>query len=603
MNHLCAIFFHFCVVAGLSITEKRARYPAIDENVLPRATCENTATSRSCWGEYDINTDYYDVIPETGVTREYWLVAQNITAAPDGYQRQILAFNGTVPGPTIEANWGDNIIVHVTNEIADNGTAVHWHGIRQLFNNEYDGVPGVTQCPIAPGESLTYKFRAQQYGTTWYHSHFSVQTVDGLSGPIIIHGPATANYDEHLGALFLTDWSHDTSFETWKNTEKNGLFPIIPNGLINGTNTFDCTGSSDAACLGTGKRFELSFTPGKKYRIGLVGAQTDGFLRFAIDGHNLTVIANDLVPVVPYITDSVVLGGGQRYDIIVEASQAVDNYWMRSVVGGCNLIINTNWDNIRGIVRYEGVVDFTADPTTASSISNNCYDESLASLVPHLNKTVGSATSEESLDVTWYYDILGGLVYHWTINSQTLEIDWAEPTLRLIENGVAVFPTDYNVKEITAVNQVCILSLPPLEQKKMANIGKWVYFIIQDLSLLDANHPIHLHGHDFYILAQGSGIFVEGAIPLNLNNPPRRDTAILPGNGFLILGFYTDNPGTWLMHCHILWHASQGFALQFVERESEIAATIHDSQALNNTCASWDTYVLTEQYEQDDSGI
>jgi FtsP/CotA-like multicopper oxidase with cupredoxin domain len=54
---------------------------------------------------------------------KYWLVAQNITAAPDGYQRQILAFNGTVPGPTIEANWGDNVIIHVTNQIANNGCA------------------------------------------------------------------------------------------------------------------------------------------------------------------------------------------------------------------------------------------------------------------------------------------------------------------------------------------------------------------------------------------------------------------------------------------------------------------------------------------------
>lgn len=57
------------------------------------------------------------------------------------------------------------------------------------------------------------------------------------------------------------------------------------------------------------------------------------------------------------------------------------------------------------------------------------------------------------------------------------------------------------------------------------------------------------------------------------------------------------------MHCHIIWHASQGFSLQFVERESEIAATIQDSQALNDTCASWNKYVLTERYEQDDSGI
>jgi FtsP/CotA-like multicopper oxidase with cupredoxin domain len=150
----------------------------------------------------------------------------------------------------------------------------------------------------------------------------------------------------------------------------------------------------------------MTFTPGKKYRIGLVGTQADGFLRSTIDGHNLTVIANDLVPVVPYTTDSIVLGGGQRYDVIIEANQGVDNYWMRSVMQDCNIIFNANWDNIRGVVRYEGVADDTADPTsTQYDIPNIRYDTALANLVPHLKKSVGTATTEDSLPhflVLWY---------------------------------------------------------------------------------------------------------------------------------------------------------------------------------------------------------
>lgn len=166
MKAFLALAIALRVVAGLLVPRDASRPPAPEEVILRRnVSCENTATSRSCWGDYDIDTDYYEVIPDTGVTREYWLVAQETIAAPDGYQRQVYAFNGTVPGPTIMADWGDTIIVHVTNEIPDNGTSVHWHGIRQLGANEYDGVPGVTQCPIAPGASMTYKFRAEQYGT------------------------------------------------------------------------------------------------------------------------------------------------------------------------------------------------------------------------------------------------------------------------------------------------------------------------------------------------------------------------------------------------------------------------------------------------------
>lgn len=59
-----------------------------------------------------------------------------------------MAINRSIPGPAIEANWGDEVVVHVTNLLEDNGTTIHFHGIRQLNNNVYDGVPGVTQSPI-----------------------------------------------------------------------------------------------------------------------------------------------------------------------------------------------------------------------------------------------------------------------------------------------------------------------------------------------------------------------------------------------------------------------------------------------------------------------
>lgn len=65
------------------------------------------------------------------------------------------------------------------------GTSIHWHGIRQLGSMAADGVNGITQCPIAPGSNFTYSFKAMQYGTSWYHSHYSVQYADGLQGPLV----------------------------------------------------------------------------------------------------------------------------------------------------------------------------------------------------------------------------------------------------------------------------------------------------------------------------------------------------------------------------------------------------------------------------------
>lgn len=105
----------------------------LDHSLAKR--CVNSASDRSCWGDYDISTNYYDNVPNTGVTREYWFSVENITAAPDGVDRIVLAINGSVPGPTIIADWGDEVVVHVTNNLANNGSSIHWHGIRQNYTN------------------------------------------------------------------------------------------------------------------------------------------------------------------------------------------------------------------------------------------------------------------------------------------------------------------------------------------------------------------------------------------------------------------------------------------------------------------------------------
>ena len=120
-------------------------------------------------------------------------------------------------------SWGDKLVIHVTNNMISNATTVHWHGVRMLNNTGMDGVPGVSQCPISPGESYTYRFRATQYGTTWYHSHFSLQYAEGLWGPLVIKGPATANYDEDLGTLVLQDWSHTSIHGAWANKQQWGI--------------------------------------------------------------------------------------------------------------------------------------------------------------------------------------------------------------------------------------------------------------------------------------------------------------------------------------------------------------------------------------------
>nr|CAM12502.1 laccase precursor [Helotiaceae sp. UHH 1-13-18-4] len=548
-----------------------------------RASCANTATSRSCWGDYSIDTDWYSTVPETGVTREYWLDVQNTTLAPDGYERFVLTFNGTVPGPAIIADWGDNLIIHVTNNLSVNGTAIHWHGLRQLNNTEYDGVPGVTQCPIAPGNSMTYKFQATQYGSTWYHSHFTVQYADGLVGPLIINGPATADYDEDLGMLFLSDWGHTPACNLW-DSAKLGAPPTLENGLINGTNTFDCSSSTDPLCTGNGKKWETTFISGTKYRIRLVNAAVDGHFQFSIDGHSLTVIGADLVPLIPYTTDSIVVSMGQRYDVIVEANADVADYWLRAQwITACST--NDNPDGITGIIRYDSTS--TSDPTTTTTVteSTNCGDEPYASLVPYLSMDVGSYTASSVAEQTLSFAF--GSAFTWTINSSSLLLDWDNPTTLMIANGESPFPTDYNVVPIEITSST----------------DEWAVYVIEDESGIGLFHPLHLHGHDFWVIGQSTGTFDLETTVVNLKNPPRRDVASLPSGGYLAIAFKKDNPGSWLLHCHIAWHASQGLAMQFVESEASIIGTLADTATFEDNCAAWTTYSTSEKWAQDDSGI
>jgi hypothetical protein len=106
----------------------------------PFHPCENTPNSRHCWGDYSIDTNYITTIPDTGNTVEVWLSAEESICNPDGYERTCKTFNGSMPGPPIIANWGDELIIHVTNNLKSNGTTVHWHGVRQLGTVQYDGV-------------------------------------------------------------------------------------------------------------------------------------------------------------------------------------------------------------------------------------------------------------------------------------------------------------------------------------------------------------------------------------------------------------------------------------------------------------------------------
>lgn len=282
---------------------------------LPDFLTNNPLPQGFPWGDRTaVTTNPYEQSPTTGVIRKYDFTIARGFIAPDGVNKSVLLINNQFPAPQLTANWGDTFQITVHNQISgpEEGTALHWHGILQRATPWFDGVPAVQQCPIPPGKSFTYTFKADLYGTSWYHSHYSAQYAGGLFGPMIIYGPKNVPYDKDIGPVMLSDWYHDEYFSIVKRVMAPNPPPGPPksnNSLINGKMDYDCSlvpkGTSCTPNAGISK---FKFTTGKTHRLRLINAGADAVLKFAIDNHTMTVMANDFVPVKPYTTDVVTLG-------------------------------------------------------------------------------------------------------------------------------------------------------------------------------------------------------------------------------------------------------------------------------------------------------
>jgi FtsP/CotA-like multicopper oxidase with cupredoxin domain len=267
---------------------------------------------------------------------------------------------------------------------------------------------------------------------------------------------------------------------------------------------------------------------------------------------------------------------GQRYDVVVTANQATvaENFWIRAIPQ-TECSENDNVNNIKGILYYSE--EAGTPETNVTTYTDECVDESPSNLVPIVSKSVSAAEWSSLEDVT--VGTNSDNLFRWYLNSTTMQVEWEDPTLLQIYNNASTFD-----------NSSGIIELP--------NANEMVYLMIN--TTLTVAHPIHLHGHDFFILAQGVNPW--DGTTLSTTNPPRRDTALLQSNGYLLIAFETDNPGAWLMHCHIGWHTSEGFALQFVERYDEIRKLI-DYDDLGSNCDAWTAYDTANDVEQEDSGV
>ncbi|KAK5633343.1 hypothetical protein RRF57_009057 [Xylaria bambusicola] len=486
--------------------------------------------------------------------------------------------NNQYPGPTLKADWGDTVVVNIKNSLRLNGTSFHWHGLRQLGTNIMDGTNGVTECPIPPGATKTYKFRFTQYGTTWYHSHFSAQYGNGVFGPIVINGPASLPYDIDLGAYPINDYYLKTADELVVETQHTPAPPKSDNVLFNGTN-INPAGSGGAYS-------RITLTPGKRHLLRLINTSVENNFQVSIVGHDMTVVATDLVPVNSFTTSSVFLSIGQRMDVTIDASKTPGNYWMNVTMPATSTCGSSLNPAPAAIVHYSNAP--VGLPTTPGTPPPDAQCRDSLSYVPVVSRQAPldqfTPSAKNTLDINFQ---ISPLVF-WTINGTSINVDWGRPVLDYVLNDNTSYPASENVVIV--------------DQKDV-----WTFWVLENIS--NVPHPIHLHGHDFLVLgasATGAGRFTAAdEASLRGANPVRRDVTMLPGAGWLVLAFKADNPGNWIMHCHIAWHVSGGFSVDFLERVSEQKAQISaaDSTAFQDNCAEWRDYFDKSGIVKIDSGL
>lgn len=316
----------------------------------------------------------------------------------------------------------------------------------------------MTECPIPPnGGSKVYTFLATQYGTSWYHSHYSSQYANGIVGSILIRGPASLPYDIDLGVLPISDWYYGSADNLYArvNDPVNPFIPGAPGSPPPSSNIF--INGSNINPNGTGGSYtEVVLTPGKRHLLRLINPSVDNAFTVSIVGHSMTVIANDFVPVNAYTTHHLFLGVGARYDVTIDASQPVSSYWINVTFSGTGACGSSNNPHPAAILRYSGAGD--EDPTDPGMAPPDSLCADQTDFTPIVPRSIPSneftGTGSQSLAVTLAVDPAAAKVF-WKVNNSAIDVDWEKPTLEYVLRENTSYPTSENVITIPDSSEVC----------------------------------------------------------------------------------------------------------------------------------------------------
>jgi FtsP/CotA-like multicopper oxidase with cupredoxin domain len=412
-------------------------------------------------------------------------------------ETDVWSYQGLVPGPEIRARRGDRIQVTVENRLPEE-TTVHWHGVR--VPNAMDGVPHLTQRPIAPGETFTYAFDAPDAGTYWYHphQHSSAQVGRGLYGPLIIEETHPIKVDRDL-VWVLGDWRLLENAQI--SDDFDNRHDMAHNGRVGNTVTLNGKVPDTFAVRSS-----------ERLRLRLINAANARIFGLEFAEHRPLIVAYDGQAVAPHEPDGgrVVIGPAMRMDLVIDMTGKPGTRFMVT-------------DRFYRGLEYR-FVDLIYDPVplrerpldTPIAVAPNALPE------PDMN-------SVERHVVTFNGGMMGGMMMSNRGGMGGMNM------MEMMHSGKIWF-----INGIAETGHV----LDPMLRLQCGH--SYVLALNNETAW---HHPIHLHGHCFRVISRNG-------------TPTRyrewRDTVLMSPREKVEIAFVADNPGDWMFHCHVLEHQAGG---------------------------------------------
>lgn len=415
-------------------------------------------------------------------------------------QTDVWAYNGSVPGPLLRAKQGERLRVVLANTLPQAST-VHWHGIR--LPNAMDGVPHLTQQPVEPGAEFVYEFTLPDAGTYWYHPHerSHEQVARGLYGALIVDEPQPPEVDRDE-TWVLSDWRLDKTATEVGDFDSN-RFDLTHGGRIGNTVTVNGRFTPIGG--------EFPVRGGERIRLRLINAATARIFRLRFDGHMPQVIALDGHPVTPHaMGGGVTLGPGMRTDLMIdcmgkpgERFVVADTFYPREL-------------RVMELV-YRDESPLRRNPLTAP-----------LALPPNPLSEPDVAQAQRH-DIRFEGGAKGAL--------RAAEFEGRRLGIQALvrEHGIA-WTINGVARREHAHQPLLVLKRGSHHVLALHNDTAWY-------------HPVHIHGIAFRIVSR------------NGKPAPLRewaDTALLAPRERVEIAFVADNPGDWMLHCHVLAHQHGG---------------------------------------------